>query len=65
MSQERTIAQGIEREKDFWGPIAVEVDDKGRIFVVETARSRIQIFTKLYPMFYGVNEVVAGGGGRL
>ena len=65
MWQERTIAQGIEREKDFWGPIAVEVDDKGRIYVVETARSRIQIFTKLYPMFYGVNEVVAGGGGRL
>jgi len=62
---ERKIAQDLDREKLFWGPIAVEVDDQGRIFVVETARSRIQIFTKLYPMFYGVNELVVGGGGRL
>ena len=65
MWEERKIAQDLDREKLFWGPIAVEVDDQGRIFVVETARSRIQIFTKLYPMFYGVNELVVGGGGRL
>ena len=65
MWEERRIAQGLDREKNFWGPIAVEVDDDGRIFVVESARSRIQIFRKQYPVFYGAGEKVAGGGGRL
>ena len=65
MWEERKIAQGLEREKRFWGPIAVECDDDGRIFVVETARSRIQVFRKQMPVFYGVNERVVGGGGRL
>ena len=65
MWEERRIAQGLDREKNFWGPIAVEVDDEGRIFVVESARSRIQIFRKQYPVFYGAGEKVAGGGGRL
>ena len=46
------------------GPIP-ECDDEGRIFVVETARSRIQVFHKLDSVFYGVNERVSGGGGRL
>ena len=65
MWEERKIAQGLEREKQFWGPIAVECDAEGRIFVVESARSRIQVFRKQTPLFYGVNERVAGGGGRL
>jgi len=65
MWEERRIAQGLDREKNFWGPVAVEVDDEGRIFVVESARSRIQIFRKQYPVFYGAGEKVAGGGGRL
>ena len=65
MWEERRIAQGLDREKNFWGPIAVEVDDEGRIFVVESARSRIQIFRKQYPVFYGAGEKVPGGGGRL
>jgi len=65
MWEERKIAQSLDREKDFWGPIAVEVDDDGRIFVVESARSRIQIFRKQYPVFYGAGERVSGGGGRL
>jgi DNA-binding beta-propeller fold protein YncE len=65
MWEERKIAQGVEREKLFWGPIAVECDDEGRIFVVETARSRIQVFNKQDSVFYGVNERVSGGGGRL
>jgi len=43
----------------------VEVDVKGRIVMVESARPVIRILTKLYPMFYGVNEVMTGGGGRL
>ncbi len=65
MWEERRIAQGLDREKKFWGPVAVEVDDEGRIFVVESARSRIQVFRKQYPVFYGAGEKVAGGGGRL
>ena len=65
MWEERKIAQGLEREKQFWGPIAVECDAEGRIFVVESARSRIQVFRKQNALFYGVNERVAGGGGRL
>jgi DNA-binding beta-propeller fold protein YncE len=65
MWEERKIAQNLDREKNFWGPVAVEVDDEGRIFVVESARSRIQIFHKQYPVFYGAGEKVSGGGGRL
>ncbi len=53
MWQEREIAQGIEREKLFWGTIAVEVDDAGRVFVLESARHRIQVYRKQAPMFFG------------
>jgi hypothetical protein len=53
MWQERDIAQSLEREKLFWGPVAVEVDDQGRVFVVESARSRIQIYRKQAPAFQG------------
>ena len=52
MWQEREIAQGIEREKLFWGPIAVNSDSQGRVFVVESARSRIQVYHKQAPIFY-------------
>jgi len=57
MWKEREIAQGIEREKDFWGPVAVAVDDEGRVFVVESCRNRIQVYRRQEPMFEG--------GGRL
>ena len=50
----REIAQGLEeREKAFVGPIAVEVDDDGRVFVVEVARHRLQIFNKQSAIFQG------------
>ena len=65
MWEERKIAQGLDREKLFWGPLAVEVDDDGRIFVVESARSRIQVFRKQVPVFFGPGERITGGGGRL
>ena len=52
MWHERKIAQGIEREKLFWGPIAVNADSQGRVFVVESARCRIQVYHKLVPIFY-------------
>ena len=60
MWNEREVAQGLEREKQFWGPIAVEVDDDGRVFVVESARHRIQVFRKVPPYFLGRFD-----GGRL
>lgn len=33
-------------EKLFWGPIAVKVDDQGRLYVVESCRHRIQVYCK-------------------
>ena len=42
-----------ERERPFQGPIAVEVDDEGRVFVVETSRHRLQVFTKQSTLFSG------------
>lgn len=53
MWKERKRAQGLEREKLFWGPIAVEVDDENRIFVAETARSHIQVYRKQAAIFPG------------
>ncbi len=53
MWHEREIAQGIEREKQFWGPIAVAVDAEDRVFVVESPRNRIQVYKKQAPMFFG------------
>jgi sugar lactone lactonase YvrE len=60
MWKQRDVAYGLEREKLFWGPIAVEVDDQGRIFVVEHTRYRIQVFRKISPFFLGLYD-----GGRL
>ncbi|HSF32722.1 MAG TPA: hypothetical protein VLK82_19895 [Candidatus Tectomicrobia bacterium] len=50
---QRQKAQGLEREKQFWGPTAVEVDDENRIFVAESVRSRIQVYRKQIPLFVG------------
>ena len=54
MMRARDRAQGLmEREKLFGGPIAVEVDDEGRVFVVETARQRLQVYRKQVASFNG------------
>jgi len=54
MMKGRLMAQGLaEREKAFQGPIAVAVDDENRVFVVECARHRVQIFHKQAAIFYG------------
>ena len=55
MWQQREIAQGLEREKQFLGPIAVKVDDENRIFVLESSRGRIQVYNKIPSYFYGVS----------
>ena len=56
MWKEREVSQGLEREKLFWGPIAVAVDDQDRIFVVESARNRIQVYRKIAPYFLGLYD---------
>ena len=54
MVRSRERAQGLEeREKLFQGPIAVEVDDEGRVFVVECSRQRLQVFRKQSPRYSG------------
>ena len=35
-------------EKLFWGPTAVNVDDEGRLFVVESCRFRIQVYQRAW-----------------
>ncbi len=57
---EREIAQGLDREKLFWGPMGIEVDEEGRVFVVESSRNRIQVYRKVDPFFVGMYD-----GGRL
>ena len=50
----REMAQNLhQREKQFHGPIAVEVDDEGRVFVVEVSRQRLQVFHKQHALFGG------------
>jgi len=38
--------QSASIEKLFWGPIAVKLDDQGRLYVVESCRHRIQIYCR-------------------
>ena len=47
------MAQRLDREKLFWGPLVVKVDDQGQIFVVESSRNRIQVYNKQAPLFLG------------
>ena len=53
MWTERTVADGLKRERLFSGPIMVEVDDTVRVFVVESARFRIQVYRKQPSLFLG------------
>lgn len=54
MSRGRAIAQGLkEREQAFQGPIAVTIDDQNRLFVLECARHRLQVFHKQPAIFAG------------
>lgn len=56
MWKQREVAHLLEREKLFWGPIAVEVDDQERVFVLEPSRDRIQIYHKQAPIFLGLYD---------
>ena len=50
----------MEREKFLSGPLGVEVDDDGLLFIVDSERNRIQIYRKMEPYFLGLYD-----GGRL
>ena len=50
---ERERAPGLEREKEFWSPVSVDVDDDCQVFVAESARNRIQVYRKQVPTFVG------------
>ena len=52
--QEREMAYDLERERLFYGPIAVEVDDQDRIFVLESGMARMQVYRKIPPFFRGI-----------
>jgi sugar lactone lactonase YvrE len=50
----REMAHNLhEREKLFHGPISVEVDDEGHIFVLECPRQRVQVYHKQHAIFGG------------
>ena len=54
MWRARQMAPSLEeREGPFQGPIGVEVDDDGRIYVLECARHRLQVFHKQPSIFLG------------
>ena len=53
MLEAREITPGLEREKSFYEPVAVDVDDDGRIFVVEASRCRVQVYQKQMFRFAG------------
>jgi len=50
---QRQRSQGLEREKQFWGPSAIVVDTEDRLFVAESVRSRVQVYNKQIPIFIG------------
>ena len=50
---ERERAQGLDREKLFWGPTGVIVDDENQVFVCESGRHRVQVYRKQSNVFAG------------
>ena len=53
MWEERKRAHGMEREKMFWAPSGVAVDDQNRVFVTESTRNRVQVYQKQSATFLG------------
>ena len=44
----RDYIPDLEREKRFWRPSALKIDDQFRIFVIDSARFRIQVYQKKF-----------------
>jgi DNA-binding beta-propeller fold protein YncE len=53
MWDERKEAPQLERERDFWAPVGITVDEDLNVFVVESPRYRIQVYQKQSPTFAG------------
>ncbi len=45
-AKQRDLVRDLEPERHFWRPVAVEVDDQQRIFVVDCNRCRLQVYQK-------------------
>jgi len=50
---ERERAQGLDRERLFWAPSGITVDDNNMVFVCENPRNRVQVFRKQSATFAG------------
>ena len=46
MMRQRSMVRDLEQERRFWNPVAIQIDPQGRILVLETSRSRIQVYQK-------------------
>lgn len=47
IAEGRTVMADGTPEKRFWGPTAVEVDEQGRVLVVDSCRHRVQIYQRV------------------
>jgi hypothetical protein len=47
LTEGRRVCADLTPEKRFWGPTAVEVDEQGRVLVVDSCRHRIQIYSRV------------------
>ena len=50
---ERDRAEGLERERLFWAPSGITVDDDNNVFICESPRNRIQVYRKQSATFAG------------
>ena len=46
MVRQRSLVRDFTPETRFWRPVAIEVDDQGRILIAEIPRCRIQVYQK-------------------
>ena len=53
MRGERERAEGMDRERLFWAPSGITVDDDNDVFICESPRNRIQVYRKQSATFAG------------
>ena len=46
MVKQRNLVRNLGPEKHFWRPKAIEIDDQGRIYILDSYRNRIQVYQK-------------------
>jgi DNA-binding beta-propeller fold protein YncE len=46
MIRQRNGVRDFTPEKVLWAPVAVKVDDRGRVIIVDTTRHRFQVYQK-------------------